>query len=202
MELDELKKELNLKIEDKSQNHSEADITSLLKKNTQSLVQKLYRNLLLEMYLCMFLTLTCVVLALIIDEWNYKTFFTIDAALGLVVSIILLSLTSRIKRLSTSDTTVRTNLETIVSIIYQYAWLYIRLGLGLLPLIFSLAFWITYIDPTIVPKPIRWDLFGYFLVALFIFGYASFRFTKWYLRNLYGNYVEQLEAMLNELDEQ
>ncbi len=202
MELDELKKELNLKIEDKSQNHSEADITSLLKKNTQSLVQKLYRNLLLEMYLCMFLTLACVVLALIIDDWNYKTFFTIDAALGLVVSIILLSLTSRIKRLSTSDTTVRTNLETIVSIIYQYAWLYIRLGLGLLPLIFSLAFWITYIDPTIVPKPIRWDLFGYFLVALFIFGYASFRFTKWYLRKLYGNYVEQLEAMLNELDEQ
>jgi glucan phosphoethanolaminetransferase (alkaline phosphatase superfamily) len=202
MELDELKKELNQKIVGKPQNHSTDDITALLKKNTQSLVQKLYKNLLLEMYLCIFLTLACGALALIIDQWNYKTFFSVDAVFGLVISIIMLSLTSRIKRLSASDATIRTNLQSIVSIIYQYAWLYIRLGLGLLPLIFGLAFWITYTDPTIVPKPIRWDLFVYLLAALFVFGYASFRFTKWYLRKLYGNYVEQLEAMLNELDEQ
>jgi hypothetical protein len=201
MELDELKQQLNQQIAATRQERSVPEIAALLKKDAASVIQKIKRSLRIELLLTVVFTTGCALAVAFIDRWAYATFLTGFGLLGLMVSAALFYLLWKTNKPGSSALTVRNNLETIISIIRQYTWLYLRLGMGLLPLSFGLAFWLSYNDPSAVSKPIRWDIFAYMLAALFALGYGSFRFTKWYLRKLYGHYVAQLEAMLKEFNE-
>jgi hypothetical protein len=200
MELDELKKQLNQRIETR-QGHSAADISALLKKDTRSVVQKIKRSLTIELSLTIAFTIGCVLAVAFVSKWSYVTFFTGFGIVGFIVSAALCYMLWKTNKLASSALTVRKNLEAIISIIQQYVWVYLRLGMGLLPLSFGIAFWLGYNDPIAAHKPIRWDIFLYMLAGLLVFSYASFRFTRWYLQKLYSNYTEQLKELLKEFDE-
>lgn len=202
MELDELKKQLNRRMAARQQERSAAEIAALLKKDTISVVQKIRRSLWIELFLSILFTIACGLAVAFIDKWAYSVFLAGFGIIGALVSAALVYLLWKTTRLCNTTLPVKANLETIISIIYQYTWLYLRLGMGLLPLCFGLAFWLSYHDPAGVPKPIRWDIFFYMIIALLVFSYISFLFTKWYLKKLYGNYIQQLEILLKEFDEE
>jgi len=200
MELDELKQQLNKRMEGNLQPHSADELSVMLKKQAASVVLKIRRNLWIELSLSVIFTIGCVIAITIISAWAYLTILIGSAILGLIVSAILGFLIWKIGKLNSSTLSVKKNLETIISIIYRYVWLYFRFGIGSIPLCFGLAFWLSYYPVDGVFKPINTEILLYMIVGLLIFSYLSFRFTKWYLRKLYGNYAEQLEILLQEIE--
>lgn len=199
MELDELKGKLNQRMA-VSQQHSAGEISAMLQKQATSVVQKIKRSLWIEFILSVIFTISCGFTITFIEEWAYLMFLIGATIVGLIVSALLGFLVWKTNKLSNSSLSIRKNLETIISIIYRYVWLYLRLGIGLIPLCFGLALWLSYYPVDGVFKPFYKDNFIFLLIGILIFSYLSFRFTKWYLKKLYGNYVEQLENLLQELE--
>ncbi len=202
MELDELKQQLNERIERNQHLHSTDELSGMLQKQAASVVQKIKRSLVIELILTVIFTIACSAAIVVISDWAYRTFLIGSIAVGIIVSIILGFLIWKTNKLSSSSLSVKSNLETILSIIYRYVWWYLMFGIGLIPLIFTIALWLSLYQEDGVYKPIQTDFLVYIIPGLAIFGYLSFRFTKWYLRKLYGNYAEQLDAMLEELTEE
>lgn len=200
MELDELKGKLNQRMS-VSQQHSAGEISAMLQQQATSVLQKIKRSLWIEFALSILFTIGCCMAIAFIEEWAYLMFLTGAAIIGLIVSCILGFLVWKTDQLKSSTLSVRKNLEEIISIIHRYVWLYLRLGIGLIPLCFALALWLSYYPKDGVVKPFYKDNFVYLLIGMSIFSYLSFRFTKWYLKKLYGNYLEQLEMLLSELKE-
>jgi hypothetical protein len=199
MELEELKKQLNQRMETRGE-HSPADLAALLKKDAQSVIQKINRSLLIEISLTVLFTIGCGLAVIFLEQWSYVAFFTVFGVIGALVSLALGYLVSKIKRLNNGMLTARKNVETINSIIRQYVRLYVRLGMALLPFSFGIALWLSYNDPTVVHKPIAWGTLLYLVAGLILFGYASYRFTRWYLQKQYSNYVDELRDLLREFD--
>jgi hypothetical protein len=199
MELDELKTQLNQRIEG-SQQHSTLEITVMLHKQASSVVRNIEKSLWVELTLSVVVTLLCIVVSEFVSQWSYQMVLLGSGVIGTIFSSILALLIWKTKKLNNSNLSVKSNLETIISIIHKYVWLYLRLGIGLIPFIFGIALWLGYHREDGVYKPFQNNFLIYSVAGLAIFSYLSFRFTKWYLQKLYGNYTLQLEKLLRELD--
>ena len=200
MELDELKQQLNKTITPAQQQHSAADISALLKRDSLSVVQKIKRSLWIELAFAIVFILGCVAALIFSTQWVYRTYFFIFIFVSAAFTFIFSLLLKKTYKLSSSDS-IRSNLHSLISVLKEYVKRYLQLGMALLPICFGFAYWLSYHDPTRVAKPFRWDVFGFLIGFLLIFGTAVYYFSKWYLKKLYGNYISQLEALLMEFEE-
>lgn len=201
MELDALKNQINLKLSASPREHSAADIAALLGTKTVSVVQKLRRSLYLELALTLLFSLGCAVGLVTADGWAYEKYFWGGLVAGLVVSAMVFRLILQ-TRLDNAALPVKANLESIANLLNQYLRLYLRLGTGLIPVLVGLAFWLAYESPGAESKAVRWDVFGWLMAATLVLSYLSYRFTSWYLKRLYGEYLEELRQLIQEFEEE
>ena len=199
MELDELKKELNLRIASQHE-VSAVDISSMLKNDTLSVIYKIQRSLRLEIIVSMIFVMICFYMVFIENTWMYNVYFGLFGIVGLAFIIVLLTLLKKTKNLSVSP--VKENIKTIVSIINEYTKRYLQFTIVLLPFCFGLSLWLSYNDPERILKPMDINSVAYISITMLAIGTGVYLFTKWYLRKLYGNYLKQLKSMLQEFDEE
>lgn len=201
MELDALKNHINQKLSAGSREHSPADIAAFLGRKTVSVMQKLRRSLYLELALTLLFSVGCVMGVATAEGWAYEKYFWGGLAAGLVVSAMVFRLILK-TRLDNAALPVKANLESIAGLVDQYLRLYLWLGTGLIPLMVGLAFWLAYQSPGAESKAVRWDLFAWLILGALALSYASFRFTRWYLKRLYGSYLEELQGLIREFREE
>jgi len=200
MELDELKQHLNQQPAH-TQQHSAGELMAILQRDARSVVQKIQHSLWIEFGFTLFSTIACIMAALYTNGWAYHTAFTVFGIAGIGLSVAMYYLIHTTGKRNKTDHAVKQNLEAVISIISRYTRLYTRLGTALLPFCFGLGFWLSYGDPMVADKPIRWDVFTYLCIAVAIITYISFRLTNWYIRKLYGNYLTELKSLLKEINE-
>ncbi len=201
MELDELKKELNQRLLHTPKERSGPDIAALIRKDTVSVVKQLERSLRLELAVSVVFASLCVCMLFINDAWLYDTLFTLLGSIALLFIGILYLLLRKATRL-TGASPVKQNLQKLVNIMDEYIKRYLQLTLVLLPICFVFGVWLSYQDPEMVLRPVDEYLLLYLLAAMIVLGAGAYYFTRWYLDRLYGNYLRQLKALLEEFDEQ
>jgi hypothetical protein len=125
-------------------------------------------------------------------------------------TIILFYLLKKINRLNTNSLSVKNNLQSIVSILEEFMKRYFQFTMVLIPICFVFAFFLGYTEKQPI-EPIDQIILkykpSYSFITIFTFVYMTsltvgiYYFTKWYLKKLYGNYVNELKIYINELKE-
>lgn len=210
MELDQLKYQLNQKLSTERGSRTDADFLELLKKRTHSVISKIHRSLLMEIFVCViFLVVMCYV-CFTTHHWTLKLYFGSLSIPVVVVGIFLIYLYRQTSDLMTSPKPIRNTLQTVVKLMDRFVRMYFQMTMAMIPICLTLSILLSYTEPVTVPELEKF--FAQFLNAslttwVFLILYVAgmvvgmYYFTKWYLRKLYGKYVDQLKQYIQELED-
>jgi glucan phosphoethanolaminetransferase (alkaline phosphatase superfamily) len=201
MELDELKKELNLKLAGGQPQRSAGDIGALLEAGTASVLQKIRKSILFEMLISVAFALLCVYVIVFSVSWQYHLLFSILSVIAAGFIGVLYFLLKKTNA-TIHSATIKENLQQLITIMEEYTKRYVQLVLFFLPVCFALGVWLSYNDPENVLRPLTRKTVLLLGGAMVVLGVMVYVFTKWYMRRLYGKYIGQLKASLREFDEE
>ncbi|MDB5232566.1 MAG: hypothetical protein JWN76_3371 [Chitinophagaceae bacterium] len=202
MNLDDLKIQLNKKIEGPAVTIGESEFALLLKRSSKSLVHKLQRSLRLETIFSIVFTAGCLLLAIYDNQWSLKIYFGIFIFVGAALIAVLLYLLQRIKKLNDQPLPVKQNLVSVVKIMEDYKKRSFQFSMALIPACIFLSIWLSYKE-----KPehtMNWlSHYAVILSIAFIaIAIGIYYANKWILDKLYGRHIRQLKENLEELEEE
>ncbi len=209
MELDELKNQLNEKFA-ADQNKSATDIAALLKKQTFSIVRKLQRSLWFDLAANVFVLLLFIWQGLYNSSWALRVYFSSFIILSAVALIILIYLIKKIYSLNNTVLPVKQNLETIYTIIKEYKKRCFQLTMIFIPVCIIFIFLLNYVEnksghqfDNLINKlnDRMWIFYTAIIVYVSMITIGIYYFTKWWLKKLYGKYLDQLKSLIVELEE-
>jgi hypothetical protein len=210
MELDEFKDTLNQQLATDHLYRSEADIAALLRKKAHSIIVKIKKSLWFEIFSCIVIMLLFGYLGLSCKYSSMNIYFSAFTLVFVPFTIILFYLLKKINRLNTNSLSVKNNLQSIVSILEEFMKRYFQFTMVLIPICLVFAFFLGYTEKQPI-EPIDQIILkykpSYSFITIFTFVYMTsltvgiYYFTKWYLKKLYGNYVNELKIYINELKE-
>ena len=210
MELDDLKYQLTQKLSTDHAERSGADFAQLLTRKTVSVIDKLKRSLWLEILFCLPFIFLFGYIGVTSGYHSMQIYFSVFTVVTGVFMVLLIYLLRKINRLSNTLLPVKSNLETIVSITEEFVKRYFQFTMALIPICFVFSFLLGYYEPNRIPeldsiseKIVNrgWKLI--LVLTVYFVGLTAgiYYFAKWYLKKLYGNYLEQLKKCIGELSE-
>lgn len=211
MELDELKSLINHRLSADHSGRSAADIAALLTKKTVSVVDKLKRSLWIEIICCLAVIAAFTYLGFAGGYRSLRIYFSVFAVLSVVFLGIIIYLLRRTKQLSATALPVKSNLQIIVNIIEEFTKRYFQFTMVLIPVCFVFAFLLGYHEPKHIPAvdgfaknlfSATWQVMVFVLVYMALLAVGIYYFTKWYIKKLYGRYLDQLKECIRELGEE
>lgn len=203
MELDELKN-IWKNTTPNFQSKDESEIALMLKKQSQSIVGKIKRNVWFELIFTLVGGFALLIYVLTIPSGAIKWFF-VSALVFLVV--YLFYYIKKIKMLNRFDkiqVNMKLNLEILTNNLSGYLKFYKRSYAILYPVYFCLMLLFIGLERgpdkfiEVISRPEKILLLLFLAVFFFI---CSTWLTKWYLKKLYGNHLEKLKNLLNDLEE-
>ncbi len=205
MELDDLKYQLNHKLGSEQSGRSDADIAALLNKRTISITDRLQKNLWFEIVFGILGILILGYLGFAISIYSFRIYFLVFTIVITPFLFVLFYLSRRIKELSATTLPVKSNLQMIVKLTEEFTRRYFQFTMALVPVCFVFAVLAGYHERSVsAGNHLFTALWQVFLVAgvyMAILMVGMYYFTKFYLKKLYGKYVEQLKACILELGE-
>lgn len=210
MELDELKYQLKNKLSGENDKSAD-DLGLMMHSKTISAVSKLKRSLWIELGFAILFALVFAGIGLFTRYWSLRIYFGVFSIVFALFTLIIAYLIKRTNELSSAESTIKTNLLQLVKIMQEYVKRSFQFTMALLPVCFLFSFWLGYNEPAHF-KPQMVNPFFHiaknkapvytFLVVYFAgLSIGLYYFTKWYLKKLYGNYIQQLKQYLGELEE-
>ena len=201
MELDELK-DIWKKNDGGFKPKDEAELATMLKGTSRSIVDKLKRSVWIELSFTLVAGIILMVYAFTIESGTLKWLSVSFIALFVAYTIYYIKKLILLKRFISGDENVKTNLEKLVANLSAYLRFYKRSYSVLYPFYFALALLFIgiergldeFLNSLARPKTIAL-LLG--LAALFFF--CSTWLANWLLKKLYGNHLEKLKALLKDL---
>ncbi len=212
MDLDELKYQLKDKLATDHTGRSGADIAALLNKKTHSLVSKLKKSLWIEIGCCILVILLFIYMGSGSSYHAMQIYFSAFAVVALLFLFVLIYLLRRTSQISNNTLLpVKTNLTTIVSIMEEFMKRYFQFTMALIPICFAFSIFLGYNEPkhtngldktSLGFLNTSWKVITFLAVYMGLLAVGVYYFTKWYLRKLYGNYIEQLKQYIQDLSEE
>lgn len=202
MELNELK-DIWRKNEASFQPKGEAELASMLKGNSKSIVAKLKRNVWLELIFTLVSGIILLVYALTLPS---------GAGKWISVSILIVFVASPVyytkklmllNQFNGTDDNLKANLEKLIQSLTDYLRFYKRSYAILYPIYFCLALVFVAIERgldeflNVLTRP---QTITYLLLLAGVFFFCSTWLVNWLLKKLYGHHLEKLKNLLNELN--
>lgn len=211
MELDELKILLKEKPVPMRVVKSPNDIAALLGSKTKSVTGKIRRSLKIEIIACIVFAILCAGFGIFGAYTWLRIYFGIFAVVCLLLLPVLFILLKRTTKFGITDLPVKRNLQLLVNLMQEFVKRYFQITMALIPVSIVMAFLLGYysaapedtnLQNTSSPNFGSIAFIITVLIAyLVFFGWGMYYFTKWYLKKLYGNYLDQLQALIKELEE-
>lgn len=208
MELDALKSQLKEKLATDHANRSDADLRELLKRKTNSVIAKLKRSLRFEIISAIIITLGFAWVGIASSYRAFRIYFSVFAVVSVLFVFLLFYLLRRTKELGDTVLPVKSNLQTLVSILNEFQRRYFQFTMALIPICFIFSFILGYQEEKPIPAMEKmahrlfseqWQVIVFFITYMAALAVGAYYFTKWYLRKLYGKYVSELKACIAEL---
>jgi membrane glycosyltransferase len=207
MELDDFKKILNQKLETDHLLRTEDDFAELLKKKANSVITKIRKSLQFEIISCIVITLLFAIIGFTSSYSSFRIYFITFTLLFLPFAFILIYLLRKTNQINNSGS-IRSHLQSIISILEEFVKRYFQFTIVLIPICFVFAFILGYSEKEPIPlldqfhdsyKPSPDMVLTSALLYMVVFTVGMYYFTKWYLRKLYGKYILQLKEYMAEL---
>jgi hypothetical protein len=201
MELDELKhiwKKTDVDFHPKA----EAELASMLKGSSKSIVDKLKRSVWLELIFTLVAGILLLIYALTLPSGALKWISVSILVIFVTYPFYYIKKLMLLNRLGGAEDNLKANLEKLVENLNQYLRFYKRSYAMLYPAYFCLALvfiaieqgFDEFINILVKPKTIAYLLF---LAGIFFF--CSTWLVNWLLKKLYGRHLEKLKNLLSEL---
>ena len=198
MDLDELK--ILFKDKYPAPHKSAEELSLMLGSKTRSVMSKIQRSLWIEIIACIIFTVSFAVVSLTSSYTVIQIYFSVFSFFCLLFLPVLFFLMRKTRKLNTVSP-IKSNLEEMVKIMREYTKRYFQLTMALIPLSLILALSISSAKTDRTPFI---DLTGgqliFIILYVIIFIISVYFFTKWYLRKLYGDFVDELQELLKELE--
>lgn len=208
MELDELKYQLKNKLSTDHAGRSNEDIAALLTKRTHSIIGKLKKSLWMEIIFGILIAVGFGFIGIMSKYVTLRIYFSIFAVICAAFIVLLVYLLRRITHLSNTTLPVKSNLQTIVNIIEDFVKRYFQFTMALIPVCLIFSFLLAYNEPEPVPEvdglaksifSALWQVIVFLVIYMAVLTVGIYYFTKWYLKKLYGKYVDQMKECIEEL---
>jgi hypothetical protein len=208
MELDELKNYLNRQLEEQSPLQSSGEISAILRNKSIGIVDRIRRSLWIEFVISLLAVMVILYAKTLAGDYIMQIYCNIFLAIALLFLPIFIWLIRSTYQLSPELSSVKSNLTRLHLLISRFTRFYFIFSMAIfLPVIFysliaavyertnqslmeSLQF---YMQLPAVPLL----LIGVYILVSGLFLYF---FTRWYIRTLYGKYLDKLKDLLTELD--
>ena len=208
MELDELKNYLNRQLEEQSPLQSSEEISAILRNKSIGIVDRIRKNLWIELVISLLAVMAFLYAKYLGGNYVMQIYFNIFLSITLLFLPIFIWLIRSTYQLSPELSSVKTNLTRLHLLISRFARFYFIFTMAIfLPVVFysliaagfernnhslmeSLQFY-----RQLPALPLL--LIG---VYILVSGFFLYFFTRWYIRTLYGKYLDKLKDLLTELD--
>ncbi|MEI8110897.1 MAG: hypothetical protein WCH59_07885 [Chitinophagia bacterium] len=208
MELDDLKKYWNQQIPVESAPPDPDAIRIIIHNRSVGIIERIRRSLLIEIIFCC-LALVGIILGIYFTQpvliTRYLQFF-----LGVTIFFmgVLFWILRSSKSMSPDEISVKNNLIRIHTLVSRFTRSYFIFTMALFPPVIMYSMYVVaaennYFTPAEVIQyflqlpPFSIGLFIGYIVLSLLFLYF---FTRWYIRTLYGNYLDKLKQLIAELD--
>lgn len=179
------------------------EIAGYMRGRTQSVVDAIKRNLLLEMAFALcFLIGDCFMFMFFADVFYLRLFTLLLIIFCLCFIFYVLKLWRFIQVRYLFDITVKEKLSQYIQIISRFTKLYFQLTIVMIPLILLLALVAAYLDQSraagfidLFSSPVIW----LYLCSCISWSVMMYFLTRWYIKKMYGNHLDKLRAMFHEL---
>lgn len=211
MELDDLKGLINQKLIEGSLDKTEHNFANLLKGKANTVLSKIKKSLWFEIVSCALVVFLFIGITLFSSHSSLKIYFGLFGTIFIPFTFILFYLLKKIKEFEHSVLPIKGNLQQLIKMLEDFTRRYFQFNMALLPICFLLAFFlglnekepIAILDNLSTKLKVTKGVYIGFIIGYsiaLIFGLVYF--TKWYIRKLYGKYIEQLKSLLAELKEE
>jgi MFS family permease len=211
MELDELKYQLKSRFSGE-QDKTADELKVILHAKTKSVISMLKRSMYIELASAILFTIVFACIGLFSTYWSLRIYFGVFSIFCAAFIFVIGYLLKKTTQLSNAELPIKTNLQILVNILKEYIRRYFQFSMGLLPVCILFSFYLGYNEPPaykpqlIIPMVHVTKSSVY--VYLFFFTYFAalavglYYFTRWYLKKLYGNYLERLKDYVAELEKE
>ncbi|MEJ7643844.1 MAG: hypothetical protein WKF87_04575 [Chryseolinea sp.] len=201
MELEELKSIWKSSIPDFQPKDGE-EIARMLTRNSVSIIDKLKRSVWFELIFTLIVGIAFLIYALRLPAGALKWTSVSILCIYLVYTFFYIQKIMFLNRFNPASENIRGNLTVLIGTLTGYLTFYKRSYTVLYPIFFCLSLLFISIDRGTeqfldnLLKPIT--LF-YLLCLAGVYYFLSTRFATWYLNKLYGNHLDKLKALLNDV---
>ena len=209
IELDDLKNIWSSNIENDIGKHAieQEKIRELLKRRSTNIIEKLRKNLLLE--ICMFF----VCLLLIACVPLYFKSKEVTLLCGIVIGVVFMPYLiyyikkyTELKKFFSYNQNIKSNLQLLIAQLEKYLSIYFWGSLLLTPISGFLSGFAILYEMKALGFLLYFDVFSSATLSMIIsfallLTLLSYPIMKWYIRKLYGQHLEKLKDCLKELQE-
>ncbi len=209
MELDQLKEMWNSADKQQAASSSEA-LQAMLRKKSHSPIAKIRRNLLVELWAVIILYSFIIAYYFLNFKGGLLALPALLFVIGIIYIIYYLMKNKLLKQMECNTCEVKTNLKMQVQTLEKYVRFYLFAGTAIFPLTMIVASCIIlFYSPQSQQYPSALHsnqfilLFAAILVAaITVFTIPIYFINKWYVRKLYGQHIERLKSIVDEMDEE
>lgn len=201
MDLDNLKEELKTKLEATAQPRSPAQLEQLISGRSRSVIDKLKRSILFELLFTLLVILAIIIFIIASNRYRFTGWSLGVIAGSLVFGIYVWRLQQRINYYEINAVSVKEKLQQIIHILQRYTRLYFQLTMLLLPIAFIMGYLFAINEKKQADATSNFSVYGtmFYIAWAIVWSILMYFFTKWYIKKLYGNYLQQLKDQLKEL---
>jgi hypothetical protein len=208
MNLDELKIQLNQLNEiNVGPTKSLEELKLILHSKSFSIAEKIKKSLIFEIVFSVVFFIAFSFIYFYVPVKGISIYFGSFALLCIPFIWVLLYLLKKVNLYRSSSLDVKANLTKLHNLIREFCKRYFQFTMALIPIAF---FFSIYLSPEIInlsqnnqssqsssiPKSVYYGFLVGYLIGV---AFGAYKFTKWYLKKLYGNYLNELELLINEL---
>lgn len=210
MELDDLKGLINQKLMEGSPKMTEGNFTELLKGEASSVISKIKKSLWFEIACCALVVPLFIGIAFFSSHSSMKIYFGLFGVIFIPFTLIFFYLLRKINEFDQSVLPIKQNLHQLIKMLEDFTHRYFQFNMALLPICFLFALFLGYnekepiaiLDNLISKLKVTKSIYIGFIIGYCIAMVVGLIYlTKWYIRKLYGKYIEQLKLLLAELKE-
>lgn len=203
MELDDFKSLLKLQQEAPVTTRSAEELEQYTRRSAVSVMAKVKKSIRFEFKLCIWIILPLATLCFIFPSLYMRSIVGLSVFVCLFFVVYMLQLIKKINYYETASFSVKESLQQVIDILQKFVRHYFQVTMIMLPAAFVFGLITGYMDISagVHFKTFNWTRGLIFYSAFYIFwSIFTYFFTKWYIRKMYGKYLQQLKDQLKELE--
>lgn len=181
-----------------------SEIATMLKGSSNSAIAKLKRSVWFELSLTIFFGLIMLYFSFTLDSGRLKWSLVSVIILFIAYLVYYFKKMRLLNRFEPSQQNLKESLEGLISSLETYLQFYRTSYTVLYPVYFLLGIIFTGVElgyDAFLEKVVQPETILKLLSLAIVFGVVSLFISKWYLKKLYGNHLDNLKIILNDLND-